>query len=225
MQTIWKGAISFGLVNVPVKMFTATKDNDIPLRMLHKDFNLPIKYHRTCPKCKEDVSWDDIVKGYEYEPGHYVTFEKEELEKLASEASREIQILDFIDLEEIDPIYFQKTYYLAPEKTGKHAYSLLVEALKATNKIGIANVTIRSKSSLAAIRVIDDNVLSMVTMFYEEEIRPAAEIPSLPEKVIIDDRELDMAKLLIGQLSSSFNPGQYKDVFRGRVMDAIEGKL
>ncbi|QYR19107.1 Ku protein [Paenibacillus sp. sptzw28] len=224
MQTIWKGAVSFGLVNVPVKMFTATQDNDIPMKMLHKDFHVPIRYHRTCPKCGDDVSWNDIVKGYEYEPGHYVTFEKEELEKLSAENSREIRILDFIELDEIDPVYYHKTYYLAPEETGKHAYTLLVEALKATNKIGVANATIRSKSSLAAIRVID-NVLSMVTMFYADEIRSIEQVPNLPKSSMVDERELDMAKLLIEQLTSEFKPDQYKDDYRERLLAAIEDKV
>jgi DNA end-binding protein Ku len=224
MQTIWKGAVSFGLVNVPVKMYTATQDNDIPMKMLHKDFHVPIHYNRTCPKCEKEVTWSDIIKGYEYEPGHYVTFDKKELEALASEASREIRILDFVDLHEIDPIYFQKTYYLAPDESGTHAYNLLVEALRSSQKIGIANVTIRSKSSLAAIRVLDE-VLSMVTMFYAEEIRPKEEIPKLPKMSKVDDRELEMAKMLIEQLTSKFEPDKYEDEYRERLMSAIESKV
>ncbi|PZE22091.1 Ku protein [Paenibacillus xerothermodurans] len=224
MQTIWKGAISFGLVNVPVKMYTATQDNDIPMRMLHKKYNVPIRYLRTCPKCEQEVNWSDIVKGYEYEPGHYVTFDKEELEKLASEKSREIRILDFVQLEEIDPIYFQKSYYLAPEENGQHAYQLLVKALETTKKIGIANITLRSKSSLAAIRVVD-GVLTMATMFYDEEIRPKEEIPKFPKEQQVDDRELEMAKMLIGQLTTEFDPGKYEDAYRERLLDAIEEKV
>jgi DNA end-binding protein Ku len=224
MQTIWKGAVNFGLVNVPVKMYTATQDNDIPMKMVHKDFNVPIHYNRTCPKCEKEVTWSDIIKGYEYEPGHYVTFDKKELEALASEASREIRILDFVDLHEIDPIYFQKTYYLAPDESGTHAYNLLVEALSSSQKIGIANVTIRNKSSLAAIRVVD-GVLSMVTMFYAEEIRSKEEIPKLPKMSKVDDRELEMAKMLIEQLTSKFEPDKYEDEYRERLMSAIESKV
>jgi DNA end-binding protein Ku len=224
MQTIWKGAINFGLVNVPVKMYTATEDNDISMKMLHKEYNVPIHYARTCSKCKEAVNWSEIVKGYEYEPGHYVTFDDKEMEALASHSSREIQILDFVDLEEIDPIFYQKTYYLAPEKTGSHAYSLLVEALRSSNKIGIANVTIRSKSSLAAIRVVD-GILSMVTMYYAEEIREKEQVPNLPKETKINERELEMAKLLIEQLSTKFEPDKYKDEYRQRMLDAIEDKV
>ncbi|MEK0315833.1 non-homologous end joining protein Ku [Cohnella sp. 56] len=224
MQTIWKGAVSFGLVNVPVKMFTATQDNDIQMRMLHKKLNVPIQYHRTCPKCEEEVNWSDIVKGYEYEPGHFVTFDKEELEEIASETSREIRIVDFVALEEIDPIYYQKTYYLAPESNGTHAYNLLVQALLDTKKIGIANVSIRSRSSLAAIRIVD-GVLSMSTMFYAEEIRSKKEIPNLPEASKADERELAMARMLIEQLSAPFEPEKYEDVYKERLMDAIEDKV
>ncbi|MFD2333391.1 Ku protein [Cohnella sp. GCM10020058] len=224
MQTIWKGAVSFGLVNVPVKMFSATQDNDLPMRMLHKKLNVPIQYHRTCPKCEEEVKWSDIVKGYEYEPGHFVTFDKGELEEIASETSREIRILDFVDLDEIDPIYYQKTYYLAPESNGTHAYNLLVQALLDTRKIGIANVSIRSRSSLAAIRIVD-GVLSMSTMFYAEEIRSKKEIPNLPEETKADERELQMARMLIEQLSAPFEPEKYEDVYKEKLMDAIEDKV
>ncbi|WP_433943054.1 Ku protein [Paenibacillus sp. SN-8-1] len=224
MQTVWKGAVSFGLVNVPVKMYSATHDNDIPMKMLHKEFNVPIQYHRTCPKCEENVSWNEIVKGYEYEPGHFVTFDKKELEELASKTSREIRILDFVDLSEIDPIYFQKTYYLAPEESGEHAYNLLVEALLDTKKIGIANVSIRSKSSLAAVRIVD-GVLSMSTMYYAEEIRPKEQIPNLPKQTKVDERELEMARMLIDQLAAPFKPDKYEDEYRDRLMDAIEDKV
>lgn len=224
MQTIWKGAVSFGLVNVPVKMYTATHDNDIPMRMLHREYNEPIQYARTCPKCEQEVPWSDIVKGYEYEEGHYVTFDKDELEELASETSREIRIQDFVDLADIDPIYYQKTYYLAPEETGKHAYQLLVEALRTSEKVGIASVTIRQKSSLAAIRVVD-GVLSLVTMYYAEEIRSKKQIPNLPSEEKVDRRELDIAKMLIDQLTGDFEPEKYKDEYKERLMEAIEDKI
>ncbi|GIP37653.1 non-homologous end joining protein Ku [Paenibacillus sp. J31TS4] len=224
MQTVWKGAISFGLVNVPVKLFTATQDNDIPMKMMHKTLNVPIQYTRTCPKCEGDVDWSDIVKGFEYEPGHFVTFDKEELKELASEDTKEIRILDFVELEEIDPIYYQKTYYLAPDQTGSSAYNLLLQALKETSKIGIANITIRSKSSLAAIRPMDD-CLAMSTMFYAEEIRPVEQVPNLPKQKKASERELEMAKLLIEQLTSSFEPDNYEDEYKERLQAAIDAKV
>ncbi|MDB4866375.1 MAG: Ku protein, partial [Cohnella sp.] len=132
--------------------------------------------------------------------------------------------LDFVDLQEIDPIYYQKTYYLAPGDTGSRAYKLLIKALESTNKIGIANVTIRSKSSLAAIRVVD-GVLSMVTMYYADEVRPKTQVPNLPEDVNVDNRELEMAEMLIGQLAGKFNPEKYEDDYRARLQEAINRKI
>lgn len=224
MHTVWKGAISFGLVHVPVKLFTATESQDISMKMLHRTYHSPIRYKRTCPECPDEVPWEDIIKGYEYEPGKFVTFEKEELQQLGDEATKEIKIVDFVDLQEIDPIFYQKTYYMAPGETGANAYNLLKTALLQTGKIGIANVTLRSKGSLAAIRVID-GCLSMVTMFYPAEIRPVSQVPNLPAETPVDQRELAMANMLIEQLSTRFDPSKFEDEFRKRLMDAITAKV
>lgn len=224
MHTVWKGAISFGLVHVPVKMFTATEDKDISLRMIHKPCGSPIAYVRRCPNCDVEAGWDDIIKGYEYEKGRYVLFEKDELEQLAGEKSHTIQILDFVALEEIDPVYFQKTYYLSPDQAGGNAYGLLLQAMSDTGKIGVAKVSIRSKSSLAAIRVID-NCLAMETIFYPDEIRNISHVPGIPESFNINDKELTMAKLLIEQLSTPFEPSKYTDDYRANMLQAINNKI
>ncbi|MFS0723884.1 Ku protein [Paenibacillus sp. 1P07SE] len=224
MHTVWKGAISFGLVHVPVKMFSATEDKDISMRMIHKQCGTPIAYVRQCKTCEVDVEWEDIAKGYEYEKGRFVLFEKEELNQLGSDGSRTIKIVDFVDLHEIDPIYFQKTYYLSPDQAGGNAYNLLLEAMKQSGRIGIAHISIRSKSSLAAIRVMD-NCLAMETIFYPDEIRPIAQVPGLPEKVEVNDKELSMAAMLIDQLTTPFEPEQYKDDYRQRLMDLIGKKI
>ena len=223
MHTLWKGAISFGLVHVPVKMFAATEDKDISMKYIHKVCGTPISYVRRCNHCEEDVEWEQIARGYEYEPGKFVLFEKEELDAL-SESSKEIKILDFVDLNEIDPIYFQKTYYLSPADTGANAYSLLLEALRQTGKIGIAKVSIRSKSSLAAIRVIQD-CIAMETIFYPDEIRPVRQVPNLPDNPAVNEKELTMAKMLIEQLSVPFEPEKYKDDYRENVMEMIQQKI
>jgi len=223
MHTLWKGAISFGLVHVPVKMYAATEDKDISMKYIHKVCGTPISYVRRCNHCEEDVEWEQIARGYEYEPGKFVLFEKEELDAL-NESSKEIKILDFVDLNEIDPIYFQKTYYLSPADTGANAYSLLLEALRQTGKIGIAKVSIRSKSSLAAIRVIQD-CIAMETIFYPDEIRPVRQVPNLPENPAVNEKELTMAKMLIEQLSVPFEPDKYKDDYRENVMDMIKQKI
>jgi DNA end-binding protein Ku len=224
MHTIWKGAISFGLVHVPVRMYAATEDRDISMRYIHKVCSTPLSYVRTCPTCHKEVGWDETVRGYEYEAGRFVLFEKEELDALAADASREIKILDFVNLTDIDPIYFQKTYYLGPGDTGANAYSLLLEAIRQTGKIGIASVTLRSKSSLAAIRALDRSI-AMETIFYPDEIRAVTQVPGLPEATAVNDKELTMAKLLIEQLSGPFEPAKYKDSYREAMMTAIQHKI
>jgi len=225
MHTIWKGAISFGLVNIPVKMYAATEDKDIPLRMLHSVCGGPIGYTKRCRICGTDVENDQIVKGYEYEKGRFVRFEPDELEAIADEASREIKIVDFVSLSEIDPIFFQKTYYLGPGDTGANAYALLAAALAETGKIGIAKTAIRGKSSLAAVRIVD-GCIAMETIFYPDEVRPAANVPNLNlARGPVNGRELDMAKMLIEQLTVPFDPAKYKDDYRERVMDLIQAKI
>lgn len=224
MHTVWKGAISFGLVHVPVKMFSATEDKNISMRMIHKDCSTPINFVRKCQTCDREVANEEIVRGYEYEPGAFVIFNKDELEQLTGEVTKEIKILDFVKLEDIDPVFFQKTYYLAPSETGANAYSLLLEAMRQTGKIGIAKVSIRSKSSLAAIRIID-RCIAMETIFYPDEIRSVDQVPNLPEMAKVNDKELDMAKMLIEQLSTPFEPEKYQDDYRSAVLEAIEQKV
>ncbi|MBO9599152.1 MAG: Ku protein [Cohnella sp.] len=224
MHTVWKGAISFGLVHVPVKMFTATEDKDVHLRMIHKECGTPISNVRTCQHCEKEVVWEDITKGYEYEKGSFVLFDDEELEAIKPETTRTIQILDFVDLTDIDPIYFQKPYYLSPDQAGAGAYSLLLEAMRQSGKIGIAKVAIRSKSSLAAIRAVD-NCICMETMHYPDEIRALAQVPNLPAEPKVNEKELTMAKMLIEQLSAPFEPDKYTDDYRVGLMDAIQRKI
>jgi len=224
MHTVWKGAISFGLVHVPVKMFSATEDKDISMRYIHKECTTPLNFVRKCQTCEREVEWEEIARGYEYEPGAFVLFEKDELDKLNGEVNKEIKILDFVQLTDIDPIYFQKTYFLAPNETGANAYNLLLEAMKQSGKIGIAKVSIRTKSSLAAIRVID-NCIAMETIFYPDEIRAVDQVPNLPEQSNVNDKELQMAKMLIEQLTTPFEPEKYKDDYRESVLHAIEQKV
>lgn len=224
MHTVWKGAISFGLVHVPVKMFSATEDKDISLRYIHKECGNPLSYVRKCSVCDKEVAWEEIGKGYEYEKGKFVLFDKEELDQLTEESTKNITILDFVDLTEIDPMYFQKTYYLSPDQAGTNAYRLLMEAMRQTGKIGIAKISIRSKSSLAAIRVLEECIV-IETIYYPDEIRPVSQVPNLPEAGGVNDKELDMAKLLISQLSTAFEPAKYTDDYRQRMLDLISHKI
>ncbi|OAB46252.1 Ku protein [Paenibacillus glacialis] len=224
MHTVWKGAISFGLVHVPVKMFSATEDKDISMRYVHKVCGSPLSYVRKCPVCEKEVEWEEISKGYEYEKGKFVLFEKEELEQLSDQNNKNITILDFVDLTEIDPIYFQKTYYLSPDQAGSNAYMLLMEAMRQSGKIGIAKISIRSKSSLAAIRVLDE-CLAIETIFYPDEIRPVSQVPNLPEHTVVNEKEMDMAKMLIEQLSTPFDPNKYTDDYRVALLQLIQNKV
>ncbi|MBD2871415.1 non-homologous end joining protein Ku [Paenibacillus arenilitoris] len=224
MHTVWKGAISFGLVHVPVKMFTATEDKDIHFRSLHKECGMPISYAKTCRHCDKEVVPEDIVKGFEYEKGKYVIVKEEELESIKPESAKTIHILDFVDLTDIDPIYFQKAYYLSPDMAGGGAYSLLVEAIRKTGKIGIAKIAIRSKSSLAAIRVVE-NCLCLETMFFPDEIRSVSQVPNLPEQPAVNEKELTMATMLVEQLSEPFQPDKYTDDYRKALLELIEHKI
>jgi DNA end-binding protein Ku len=224
MHTVWKGAISFGLVHVPVKMFTATEDKDVHLRYIHKPCGTPIAYTRSCPHCQKEAGWEEISRGYEYEKGRFVLFEDEELDAIKPENTRTIQILDFVDLTEIDPLYFQKAYYLSPDQAGAGAYNLLLEAIRQTGKIGIAKIAIRSKSSLAAIRAVE-NCICMETMHYPDEIRSLQQVPNLPAQANVNERELNMARMLIDQLSAPFEPEKYTDDYRIALLDTIQRKV
>jgi len=224
MHTVWKGAISFGLVHVPVKMHAATEDKDIHFRQLHKECKMPISYEKKCPHCDKEVKAEDIVKGFEYEKGKYVIINEEELDAIKPESARTIKILDFVNLSDIDPIYFEKPYYLSPDMSGSSAYSLLAEAIKQTGKIGIAKISIRSKSNLAAIRVVD-NCLCLETMHYPDEIRAINMVPNLTQASEINDKELEMAKLLVEQLSGEFDPTKYTDDYRVALYELIEAKI
>ncbi|WP_027417527.1 Ku protein [Aneurinibacillus terranovensis] len=226
MHTMWKGSISFGLVNIPVKMFAATEEKDIHFRMLHKTLHAPIKYVKTCEQCEGEVPVSDIVKGYEYEPGHYVIVEEDELKAITPHTRKAIEIMDFVDIKEIDPIYFNKTYFLSPNETGDKAYVLLQSAMQKTGKIAIAKITIRSKQNLACVRVYE-NALVMETLYYPDEVREVKQVPGLPDAASteVNEKELTMAEQLIEQLSGPFNPAAYEDEYRKQLQDLIQQKI
>ncbi|MFD2115602.1 Ku protein [Paenibacillus yanchengensis] len=224
MHTVWKGAISFGLVHVPVKMHAATEDKDIHFRQLHKECNMPISYDKKCNHCNKDIGPEDIIKGFEYDKDKFVIVNEAELDAIKPESARTIKILDFIDLQEIDPVYYVKHYYLSPDMAGVGAYTLLMEAIKQTGKIGIAKINIRGKSSLAAIRVVE-NCLCLETMNFPDEIRDIGQVPNLPQNVVINDKELEMAKMLVEQLSEPFDASKYTDEYRIALLKLIEDKI
>lgn len=225
MHTLWKGSISFGLVNIPIKMFTATEEKDIRFRYLHKECSTPLKYKKVCPTCNKEVNDDEIVRGYEYEPGHFIIINEKDLIALKSEVdSRSIEILDFVDLAEIDPIYFDKSYYLSPQDAGGKAYNLLRQAMNETGKIAIAKLTIRNKQTLACLRVYK-NALVLETIFYPDEVRPISQVPGLPENIEVNKKELDIATQLIENLTANFEPEKYKDDYRAALKELIDKKI
>ena len=224
MHTVWKGSISFGLVNIPVKMFTATEDKDVRFKYIHKECNTPVKYKKMCPACNKEVQPDEIVKGYEYEPGKFVILTEEDFASIDTKSEKAVEILDFVKLEEIDPVYFDKTYYLAPQETGGKAYTLLREALNGKNRIAVAKITIRERESLAVIRVYN-NVLVLETIFYPDEVRDFKQVPGIPENLQTTKAELDMASQLIENLTDVFNPDKYVDTYREKLFELITAKV
>ena len=224
LHTMWKGTISFGLVNIPVKMHAATENKDVKLRQLHKECQTPIKYQKVCPVCDRKVEEEEIVKAYEVTKDKFVLLEDEDLNAIKKEqGDKAVEILDFVKLEEIDPIFFEKSYYLSPGDGGSKAYSLLRTALEETRKIGVAKMMIRSKEQLAVIRFYE-NTLVVETVHYPDEVRNVQDVPNIPEKVEVVKKELDTAKLLIDQLTTTFDPEKYTDDYRASLLDVIENK-
>ncbi|MCP8615792.1 Ku protein [Salirhabdus salicampi] len=224
MHTMWKGTISFGLVNIPVKLHTATENKDVKLRQLHKECKTPIQYEKICPVCEKEVNNDDIVKAFEYVKNKFVVLEEEELAELKEEKTdKSVEIIDFVKLEEIDPIFFEKSYYLSPNEGGNKAYSLLRKALQDTGKIGVAKIMIRSKEQLGVIRVYE-NTLVMETIHYPDEVRNVQNVPNVPAEDNIAKKELDTAKMLIDQLTTEFDVEKYKDEYRTALLELIEEK-
>ena len=223
-RSIWSGAISFGLVNVPVKVFTAVRKKDVRFHQLHAKDGVRIQQKRWCPKDEEEVAYDEIVKGYEISPGQYVLIEPEELDQLDPEATRTIDIEDFVDLHDIDPLFFDSNYYLVPDNRGEKPYRLLLEAMSDAGKVGIARVVMRTKQYLVAVRPVGD-ALVMTTLNFADEVVPQKELDDLPgSKQSASDRELRMAQQLIDSLTTDWHPEGYKDTYRERVLDLIEQK-
>ncbi|HEX2411400.1 MAG TPA: Ku protein [Solirubrobacteraceae bacterium] len=224
-RSIWSGAISFGLVNVPVKLFSAVSRKTVRFNQLNKETGNRIQQKRVDPETGEEVPFDQIVKGFELGKDRYVVITPEELDALDPDRTRTIDIEDFVDLEEIDPIYYDHPYYLVPDKGAEKAYGLLLNAMEASGKVAIARVVIRSKEALVAIRPAGD-LLTMETMLFHDEVVPHDDLDDLPEAKDLkaSDRELKMAQQLIDSLSGDFDPSKYRDEYRDKVLDLIERK-
>jgi len=223
-RSIWKGAISFGLVTIPVALYTATESKTPKFKMLRGTDHSPIKYKRVAESDGEEVVWDDIVRGYEVEKGKYVVFTDEELEAAtAADGNRLVDVVQFVDESEIDPIYYKSSYYLAPERTGVKAYKILLEALKDKGRVGLAKVSIRDKQQLATVRA-KDGVLVMETMYWPDEIREP-EFEELDSDVELRKEEVKMAQLLIDGLTAEFDPDAFKDSSREAIEVAAQKKV
>jgi DNA end-binding protein Ku len=223
-SAIWSGTIGFGLVSVPVKLVTAVRSKDVRFHQLEEGTGARIRQRRVSEATGEEVPYEKIVKGYELSPGQYVVVEGEELEALAPKASRAIEIEDFVELSDIDPIYFENPYYLVPDRNAAKPYELLVEAMTELQKVAIGHIILRSKAHLVAIRPLN-GALCVETMRYADEVVPVEGLDGLPEgDVEPTEKELAMARQLIETLSGEFEPEKYRDEYREQVLALIEKK-
>jgi DNA end-binding protein Ku len=220
---MWKGAISFGLVTIPVAVYPATEEKSLKFNQLHDEDMGRIRYKRVCSVDGEEVEYDHIVKGYEVEKDKYVVLTDEDFDAVPVESSRAIDIQQFVDLEEIDPILFKKSYYLVPDETGAKAYALLRKALSDERKVGIAKVSFRDKEHLSALRFKDD-VFVLETMYWPDEVR-AAEFDTVPADEKVRGNEVDMARSLIESLTEPWNPEAFTDAYREAMLEVVEKKL
>lgn len=216
-----KSVITFGMVAIPIAMYTATRDNDIHFNQLHKEDNSRIRYKKTCAHCGQEVGSGDIVKGFEYDKDKYVVITDEEIEKIKTEKEKSIQILHFAQLNQISPVYYNRTYQAAPEAGGEKAFELLRAALMAEQKVAIGKAVMGTKDTLLAIMPREDGML-IATMFYADDVKELQKQYTKPE---VSEAELNMAKILINSMDTPFNPAQYKDEYQVKLRQLIETKI
>jgi DNA end-binding protein Ku len=224
MRAIWKGSISFGLVNIPIALYPATRREDLKFRLLRESDLSPVNYKRVAEKDGKEVPWDKIVKGYEYEKGKFVILSDKDFQRVDLEATQTVDIQDFVDVDEIDPMYFYKPYYLEPQKGGDKAYALLRETLAKTKKVGIAKVIIKTRQYLAGVKPLE-HALVLELMHFAEELADAEKLNVPKKSAEPGKREIDMAKALVESMSAEWNPTKYKDDYRDALLDVIEEKV
>ncbi len=222
-HAIWSGSINFGLVTIPVKLFTAVKTDELSFNMLHAKDEGRIKYERVCSVDGKPVPWDEIVKGYEYEKGEYVVLTDEDFKKVNPEATQSVDILEFVELDKINPMYFDKPYYLEPTKQGRHAYALLRETLEHTNRVAIARVVIRTKEYIAAVKPID-GALVLELMHWASEI-VGADTLEIPSREKLPEKEMQMARMLVDTMSvDEFEPEKFTNNYHDELLTMIEAR-
>jgi DNA end-binding protein Ku len=223
-RPIWSGSVSFGLVNVPVKLYSATSPKEIRFHMLHDKDGARIQQKRVCSVEEKEVPWEHIVKGFEISKGRYVSVTREDLAAFDPKGSKSIDIEDFVDLSQIDPIYYETTYYLLPDKGAQKPYALLLEAMRKTGRVGIARFVLRTKQYLCAVRPVG-KALALSTMLYHDEVVDQTELDGLPSSDAKPrEKELHMAEQLVESLAADFEPKKYKDTWREEVMELLEKK-
>ena len=223
-RAIWSGSISFGLVNIPVKLYSAVRDREVHFHMLHQEDGQRIKQQLVCPAEDRVVSRSDVVKGYEVSADQYVVVTDDELEALEPKATRMIEMLDFVKISEIDPVFFQHPYYLVPDEQSGKAYGLLLTAMRDSERIGVGKLVMRGKEYLVAIRPYDTMIV-LETMHFAEEVVSASEIEEMPEQPEATERELKLAGQIIDALADSFDPARYHDDYRDSVRALIDSKV
>jgi len=224
MRSMWKGSISFGLISIPIKLHAATESKDVRFNLLHAECSTPVQYRKWCANCDREITQEEIVKGYEFDRGRYVVIGEAEMESLPVAAAKTLDIVDFVRLDQIDPVYFDKSYYLEPGDGGGKAYALLRRAMEQTGRIAIARVVIRTKESLAAIRTFKDGVLALNTMHFPEEVRSPAGLTGIiaPE---LRAQEVEMATSLIASLAGDFVPEKFQNQYRQSLVEMIHAKV
>jgi DNA end-binding protein Ku len=223
MRAIWKGAVSFGLVNVPVRLFTATQEHDIRFHQVHRADGGRIRMKRVCSSCGEEVSYDQLAKGYEAEDGRLVVLTEEDFESLPLATGHEIDVVEFVPAEQVDPILYGKSYYLEPDSKALKAYALLREALETTDRVAVVKIALRQRESLAVLRV-RDKVIMLQNLLWPDEVRPA-EFAILDDEVELRPQELRMAASLVESMATDFEPDEFEDEYQKALFDLVEAKL
>lgn len=224
MRPIWKGHLTFGLVTIPVKLYTATESKDIRFRLLHKEDMTPIQNKRYCPAHESIVEWNDVVRAFEYAKGKFVPVTDEELDNVPLETAGTVSVNAFVELSDIDPIHYDRSYYLAPDEGGQKAFRLLHDTMDESRKIAIGKVVIREKEHLVAVRPYD-GALVMSTLYYADEVRDIEDIPEFPVQAKVHPNEKKMALQLVEGLAAEFKPEEYKDEYRDALMKVINAKV
>ncbi|NLA59688.1 MAG: Ku protein [Firmicutes bacterium] len=224
MRPLWNGTLAFGLVVIPVRLYAATERKSVSFRLLHRECGVPVKYMKWCPNCEKELAQDEIVKGYEYQKGEHVVFTEEDMEAIPGPSAHVIEILDFVTLKDVDPVYYEKSFFLEPQKGAEKAYSLLLRSMEDQSKVALSKVAIRTKETLAIVRTFKDRFLLLETMYWADEVRSGDEL-NIPEGVEVGERELAMARTLIETLTADFEPAKYRSRQREAVAEMIQKKI